>query len=132
ETYLPAFWARVNEANVASVMTSYNRVNGEPASASPTLISRILRESWGFSGYVVSDCWAIRDIHEQHRVTAGPVESAALSVKAGCDLNCGCTYEHLPAALEQGLLDEAELDLSVGRLFETRLRLGMFDPPERV
>jgi len=132
ETYLPAFWALVNEAKVVSVMTAYNRVNGEPASASPTLLQRILRESWGFSGYVVSDCWAIRDIHEQHQVTPGPVESAAAAVKAGCDLNCGCTYEHLPAALERGLLTEAELDVSVGRLFEARLRLGMFDPPARV
>lgn len=132
ETYLPAFWALVNEAQVASVMTAYNRVNGEPASASPTLLAKILRESWGFAGYVVSDCWAIRDIHEQHLVTPGPVESAALAVKAGCDLNCGCTYEHLPAALEQQLLSEAELDVSVARLFETRMRLGMFDPPERV
>ncbi len=132
ETYLPAFWALVNEAGVASVMTAYNRVNGEPASASPTLLQRILRENWGFSGYVVSDCWAIRDIHEQHLVTPGPVESAVAALKAGCDLNCGCTYEHLPAALEQGLLSEADLDVSLARLFEARLRLGMFDPPERV
>ena len=132
ETYLPAFFALVNDGGVASVMTAYNRVNGEPTSASPTLLSQILRKSWEFSGYVVSDCWAIRDIHEQHLVTAGPVESAALSVKAGCDLNCGCTYEHLPAALEQGLVTEAELDVSVARLFEARMRLGMFDPPERV
>jgi beta-glucosidase len=132
ETYLPAFWALVSEARVASVMTAYNRVNGEPASASATLLRKILRESWGFTGYVVSDCWAIRDIHEQHQVTPGPAESAAAAVQAGCDLNCGCTYEHLPAALEQGLLSEAELDESVRRLFEARLRLGMFDPPERV
>jgi beta-glucosidase len=132
ETYLPAFAALVHEGGVESVMTAYNRVNGEPASASPTLLRRILRESWGFSGYVVSDCWAIRDIHEQHQVTAGPVESAAAAVKAGCDLNCGCTYEHLPAALEQGLLTEAELDVSLTRLFSARVRLGMFDAPERV
>ncbi len=132
ETYLPAFWALVNEGGVESVMTAYNRVNGEPASASVTLLSRILRESWGFAGYVVSDCWAIRDIHEQHQVTTGPVESAVASVKAGCDLNCGCTYENLPAALEQGLLTEAELDVSLRRLFSARIRLGMFDPPARV
>jgi beta-glucosidase len=132
ETYLPAFAALVNDGGVASVMTSYNRVNGEPTSASVTLLRRILRENWRFSGYVVSDCWAIRDIHEQHHVTPGPVESAAAAVKAGCDLNCGCTYEHLPAALEQGLLNEAELDVSVGRLFEARIRLGMFDPAARV
>jgi beta-glucosidase len=131
ETYLPAFSALV-DAGVAGVMTSYNRINGEPASASSTLISQILRQNWGFGGYVVSDCWAIRDIHEHHLVTPGPVESAALALKAGCDLNCGCTYEHLPAALEQGLITEAELDASVARLFETRLRLGMFDGPERV
>jgi len=132
ETYLPAFFALVQEGGVASVMTAYNRVNGEPASASATLLRRILRESWGFAGYVVSDCGAIQDIHEQHLVSAGPVESAAAALKAGCDLNCGCSYEHLPAALEQGLLDEAELDLSLGRLLTARIRLGMFDPPERV
>jgi beta-glucosidase len=132
ETYLPAFAALVREGRVEAVMTAYNRVNGEPCSASPTLVTQILRRDWAFSGYVVSDCWAIRDIHEQHHVTAGPVESAAAAVKVGCDLNCGCTYEHLPAALEQGLIDEAELDASVARLFDVRIRLGMFDPPERV
>jgi beta-glucosidase len=132
ETYLPAFHALVAEADVESVMTAYNRVNGEAASASPTLLRRILREAWGFSGYVVSDCWAIRDIHEQHRLTPGPVESAAAAVKAGCDLNCGCTYEHLPQAIELGLLTEAELDVCLTRLFTARMRLGMFDPPELV
>ncbi len=131
ETYLPAFFALVSEGGVASVMTAYNRLNGEPCSASP-LLAQVLRRDWGFSGYVVSDCWALRDIHEQHGVTPGPVESAALALKAGCDLNCGCTYEHLPAALEAGLISEAELDVSVERLFRARLRLGMFDPPERV
>jgi beta-glucosidase len=132
ETYLPAFRALITEGEVASVMTAYNRVNGEPASASPRLLQDVVRDSWGFDGYVVSDCWAVRDLHEQHQMTPGPVESAAAALKAGCDLNCGCTYEHLPAALEQGLVSEAELDVSVGRLFTARLRLGMFDPPSRV
>lgn len=132
ETYLPAFASLVREARVEAVMTAYNRVNGEPCSASPELVAHILRKRWGFSGYVVSDCWAIRDMHEHHGVTPGPVESAAAALKVGCDLNCGCTYEHLPAALEQGLIDEADLDASVARLFSVRIRLGMFDPPERV
>lgn len=132
ETYLPAFHALVREGGVASVMTAYNRVNGEAASASPTLIQQILRESWGFGGYVVSDCWAIRDIHEHHQLTPGPEESAAAALKAGCDLNCGCTYEHLPAAVERGLVSEAELDHSLSKLLAARLRLGMFDPPELV
>jgi beta-glucosidase len=132
ETYLPAFRALVGEAGVASVMTAYNRVNGEPASASPTLLHGVLRRSWGFTGYVVSDCWAIRDIHEHHQVTLGPEESAAVAISAGCDLNCGCTYEHLPAAVERGLVSEAALDASLAKLLAARLRLGMFDPPERV
>lgn len=132
ETYLPAFRALVSEAGVASVMTAYNRVNGEAASASPTLLRSVLRESWGFTGYVVSDCWAIRDIHEHHALTKGPEESAAAALCAGCDLNCGCTYEHLPAAVERGLVSEAELDASLAKLLTARLRLGMFDPPERV
>lgn len=132
ETYLPAFAALVREGEVAGVMTAYNRVNGEPASASPTLVAQILRNDWGFEGYVVSDCWALRDMHEQHLVTPGPVESAAAALLAGCDLNCGCTYEHLPAALEAGLISEADLDRALERLLRTRFRLGMFDPPEHV
>jgi len=132
ETYLPAFHECVREARAHSVMPAYNRVNGEPCSASPTLLQRILREEWQFEGYVVSDCWAVRDIHEHHHVTRSPAESAALAVRAGCDLNCGCTYEHIPEALAQGLLTEADLDVCLRRLFTARFLLGMFDPPERV
>jgi beta-glucosidase len=132
ETYLPAFHACVTEAKAHSVMSAYNRTNGEPCSGSITLLKQILRDEWGFSGYVVSDCWAIKDFHESHKVTKTWEESAAMAVKAGCDLNCGCTYEHLPSAVEQGLLSEAELDVCLQRLFRARLMLGMFDPAERV
>jgi beta-glucosidase len=96
------------------------------------LLEHILRREWGFEGYVVSDCWAIRDFHEHHGVTASFEESAAVAVKAGCDLNCGCSYEHIPAAVEQGLLGEADLDVCVKRLMQARMRLGMFDPPASV
>jgi len=132
ETYLPAFQACVTEAKAESVMAAYNRVNGEACPASDTLLGRILRDEWGFGGYVVSDCWAIRDLHESHGVTRTPEQSAAHALKAGCDLNCGCTYERLPAALAAGLLSEADLDRAVRRLFRARLRLGMFDTPARV
>lgn len=132
ETYLPAFHECVTEANAQSVMPAYNRTNGEPCCASETLLGQILREEWGFSGYVVSDCWAVRDFHENHKVTQTPEESAAMAVKAGCDLNCGCTYEHIPAAVRQGLLEERDLDVCLARLFRARMQLGMFDPPERV
>lgn len=132
ETYLPAFHACVTEAKAHSVMAAYNRTNGEPCSGSPTLLQKILREEWKFDGYVVSDCWAIRDFHENHHVTETWEQSAAVAVKAGCDLNCGCTYSHIPAAVAKGLLSEADLDVCVTRLFTARMALGMFDPPERV
>jgi beta-glucosidase len=132
ETYLPAFEACVVEAKAGSIMSAYNRTNGEPCSGSKTLLGRILRDEWGFDGFVVSDCWAIRDIHEGHKVTATFEESSAMAVKAGCDLNCGCAYSHLPAAVAQGLVSEGEIDICLRRLFTARMRLGMFDPPERV
>jgi beta-glucosidase len=132
ETYLPAFEACIVEAKAESIMAAYNRTNGEPCSGSPTLLGKILRGEWGFGGYVVSDCWAIKDFHENHKVTKSWEESAAMAVKAGCDLNCGCTYEHIPFAFAEGLLTEADLDVCVKRLFRARMKLGMFDPPARV
>lgn len=132
ETYLPAFFECITEGRAYSVMSAYNRTNGEACSASRTLLVDILRDEWKFEGYVVSDCWAIRDLHESHGITKSWTESAALAVKMGCDLNCGCTYEHIPAAVEQGLLSEADLDVCVKRLMLARMKLGMFDAPERV
>ncbi|HEX2733106.1 MAG TPA: glycoside hydrolase family 3 C-terminal domain-containing protein [Polyangiaceae bacterium] len=132
ETYLPAFHACVTEAKAASIMPAYNRTLGEPCAASDLLLRRILRQEWGFDGYVVSDCWAIRDFHEHHGVTQTAEESAALGVKAGCDLNCGCTYERIPEAVRLGLLEHTDLDRCLTRLFSARMRLGMFDPAERV
>jgi beta-glucosidase len=132
ETYLPAFKACVVEGKAMSVMGAYNRTNGEPCNASNTLLRKILRQEWGFGGYVVSDCGAIRDIHEHHKVTKTPEESAALAVKTGCDLNCGSIFHSLIEAVQQGLIDEATIDVGLKRLFTARFRLGMFDPPERV
>jgi beta-glucosidase len=132
ETYLPAFHACITEAKAESIMGAYNRTNGEPCCGSPTLLRHILREEWGFGGFVVSDCWAIKDFHESHRVTNSFEESAALAVQSGCDLNCGCAYSHIPVAVAGGLLREEDLDVCLRRLFRARMRLGMFDPPERV
>ncbi len=130
ETYLPAFEAAVVEAKVESVMGAYNRTNGEACCASPTLLGEILREKWAFDGHVVSDCWAIVDIYAHHKLVETREEAAALAVNAGCDLNCGNTYDALVGAVEQGLIDEATIDRSIKRLMQTRMRLGMFDPPE--
>jgi beta-glucosidase len=131
ETYLPAFRRLVDEG-VESVMGAYNRVNGEPCCASTLLLQEILRGEWGFAGHVVSDCGAIGDIHDHHKVTGSAEQSSALAVRNGCDLNCGTTYEALPAAVEGGLLSEQDIDRSLRRLLRTRFRLGMFDPPEHV
>ncbi|QJD69444.1 glucan 1,4-alpha-glucosidase [Xanthomonas campestris pv. badrii] len=131
ETYLPAFQALVQEGHVAAVMGAYNRVNGESASAS-TRLEGILRRDWGFDGYIVSDCAAIRDIWQNHKIVPTPEAAAALGVKHGTDLDCGDTYASLPKAVRAGLIDEAAIDTSLKRLMATRMRLGMFDPPAKV
>jgi beta-glucosidase len=83
ETYLPAFRACITEARAVSIMGAYNRTNGEACNASPTLLQQILRDEWGFEGYVVSDCGAITDIYRDHHVVNTPEEAAAIAVKAG-------------------------------------------------
>lgn len=125
ETYLPAFRELVTNAKVEGVMGAYNRVNGEPSCASPYLMSK-LRE-WGFDGYFVSDCWAICDFHANHHVTNTPIESAALALTTGCDVNCGCTYINVMAALENGLITKEHIRNACVHLMRTRIRLGMFD-----
>jgi beta-glucosidase len=122
----------VTEAKAVSVMPAYNRTNGEPCAASETLLVRILRGEWGFTGYVVSDCGAIGDIYRHHKTVETREAAAALAVKTGCDLNCGDTYCGLTDAVLTGLLKEEDLDIALLRLFEARFRLGMFDPPESV
>ena len=126
ETYLPAFEATVKEAEVESVMGAYNRVNGEPACGSESLLKKTLREKWGFKGHVVSDCWAVRDFHENHKVTATAPESAALAIRNGCDLNCGNTYLHMLEAVQEGLVTEEQITTACERLFTTRFLLGLF------
>ena len=128
ETYLPAFRALVEEAHVESVMGAYNLVNGEPACASPFLMGK-LRE-WGFDGYFTSDCWAIRDFHTTHCITATAPESAAMALKAGCDMNCGNTYLHILAALEKGLVTEEDIRRACVHVLRTRIRLGQLDRTE--
>jgi beta-glucosidase len=129
ETYLPAFKVLV-DAGVETVMGAYNRTLGEPCCGSTYLLKDILRGRWGFKGHVVSDCWAIRDFHENHKVTKSPEESAALALNAGCDLNCGCTYPELTVSHKKGLVTGEAIDIALTRLLRTRFKLGMFDPPE--
>ena len=130
ETYLPQFEACVKEAGVESVMGAYNRTNGEPCCAHSYLMGKVLLAEWGFEGHFVSDCWAIRDFHENHKVTSDPVESAALALEQGCDLNCGCTYLSLDQGLKEGKIDEELVRRSAIKLFTARYLLGLFEENE--
>lgn len=141
DTYLPAFRAAVIEGKAESVMCAYNRVNGEPACANTFLLEDKLRGAWKFNGYVVSDCDAIVDIYDGHRFTKTPAEAAAVSLKKGMDNECAdfftetkdnSDYRKYVEAVKQGLLSEKDLDIAVKRLFTARMRLGMFDAPDKV
>ncbi len=133
ETYTPHFKKTVQEAKVYSVMCAYQSFRGAPCCGNKFL-EELLRKQWGFKGYIVSDCWAIRDFYEKtgHHVVATPEEAAAMAMKSGTDLNCGDTYIHLVDAVKQGLIKEEDLDVSVKRIILARMKLGQFDPPEMV
>ncbi|MFO8020432.1 MAG: glycoside hydrolase family 3 C-terminal domain-containing protein [Promethearchaeia archaeon] len=132
ESYLPHFKKCITEGQASSVMCAYNRVNEYPACANSELLQHILREKWGFDGYIVSDCGAIADFNRPlgHKYTNRFYKSAAKAVKSGCDLNCGRTYRWLPIAYKKGLISEYHINRAVKRLFMARFQLGMFDPPE--
>lgn len=125
ETYLPAFEACVKEGKVEAVMGAYNRTNGVPCCGNKRLLIDILRKEWGFSGHVTSDCWAIRDFHEGHHVTGTAIESVAMAMNNGCDLNCGTLFGFLVQAVRQGLVKEERLDEAVTNLFMARMKLGV-------
>jgi beta-glucosidase len=127
ETYLSAFKYCIDHADPSAVMGAYNRVNGEACCGSKTLLKDILYGEFGFKGYVVSDCGAIRDINAGHKITQNEAESAALAVNNGCQLNCGDAYLSLVDAYEEDLVTEETITECVEKLFEARFRLGMFD-----
>jgi len=135
ETYLYAFKECVKVAHAASVMGAYNKLNGVPCCASKFLLTDLLRDEWGFDGYVVSDCGAILWNRVFHRYFSSFAQSAAWAVKSGCDLECGTlynAYQALRRAIKIGFITEKEIDRAVTRLMKARFKLGMFDPPEEV
>ncbi|WP_457417716.1 glycoside hydrolase family 3 C-terminal domain-containing protein [Roseateles sp. P5_E7] len=132
DTYLPAFRAAMVDAQAGSIMCAYNRVNGEPACASQSLLVKTLREDWKFNGYVVSDCDAVVDIHAHHKYAVDAAAGAAVALKAGVDNECnGATLSHTPGlgerykqALARGYIRAADIDTALVRLFSARLRNG--------
>ncbi len=127
ETYLPAFKALVSEAKVEGVMSAYNGLYGKPTVASPLLLQEILREEWGFDGYITSDCGAVAGVYNKFHYVNTPAEAAAVALQAGTNLNCGRTFAQLKQALAQGLVTEDLIHERCKQLFKTRFRLGMFD-----
>ncbi|MCK4343839.1 MAG: glycoside hydrolase family 3 C-terminal domain-containing protein [Bacteroidales bacterium] len=132
ETYLPAFKACIVEGGAFSIMGAYNRFRDEACCASNLLLKEILRNKWGFEGYVVSDCGAIMDIYQGHKMVKTAAEASAMAVKAGCDLTCGGEYYALDEAVEKDLIKENEIEIALKRLMTARFKLGMFDPPGKV
>jgi beta-glucosidase len=132
DTYLPAFEAAVRQGRVGGVMGAYSALYGVPDCADHFLLTDLLRQQWGFDGYVVSDCGAIRDIWSGHKYVATPEEAAADAVKAGCDICCGRDYNALIGAVQKGLVTKSEIDHALAYALKTRFRLGLFDPPDLV
>ncbi len=134
DTYLPAFRATIVDAKADSIMCAYNAVEGQPACGSDLLMKTVLRGYWNFQGYVTSDCGAIDDFFQKnaHHTSPDSPDASADSLLHGTDTNCGQTYKTLPAAVKAGLISEADIDVSLRRLFEARIQLGLFDPPSMV
>lgn len=132
ETYLPHFKKCVVDGKAYSIMCAYNRFRGEACCGSNLLIQQILRDEWGFEGLMVSDCWAVPDMYNFHKIVKTPEEASSIAVKSGTDLECGNAYPSLISAVEHGLITQSEIDTAVKRIFTARFKLGMFDSPERV
>jgi beta-glucosidase len=134
DTYLPAFRATIAEGKAGSTMCAYNSLDHEPACANKMLLQQILRGDWGFQGYVTSDCDAIDDFSQPkgHHFATNHQTGSVDGIETGTDTDCGTSYLALGDAIRNHLMPEADLDIAVKRLFTARMKLGMFDPPERV
>jgi len=135
DTYLPAFRATIVEGKADSIMCAYNAIDGKPACASDLLLGQILRDDWGFKGFVTSDCGAIDNFFEKdgHKYSKDAEEASVAGIRAGTDTNCGETYsKNLANAVHKGMIQESELDVPLRRLFLARFKLGLFDPPSQV
>ena len=134
ETYLPAFKALVQEADVKEVMCAYNRYEDEPCCGSDRLLHQILRNEWGYKGIVVSDCWAINDFFTEghHNTEPDAKHATSKAVLTGTDLECGSSYAQLVQAVKDGLIKESDIDVAITRLMTARFELGEMDDPSMV
>ena len=128
ETYLPAFKMLVQKGKVESIMGAYQRLYGESCSGSKYLLTDILRKDWGFKGHVVSDCGAVTDMYEGHKLVKSEAEAVAFAIKAGLNLECGNSMRTMKDAIQQKLITEKDLDKALLPLMMTRLKLGILQP----
>ena len=133
EYYLPAYEACIKEGKAASIMAAYNAINDIPCGANPWLLTKVLREEWGFNGYVVSDCGGPGNLVSAHQYVKTPELAAMVSIKAGLDLECGDNIykEPLLNAFKKGMVTMADIDTAAYRVLRARMKLGLFDNPDK-
>jgi len=131
ENFLVPFQVAVEEAKVGSVMASYNEIDGIPSHVNRWLLNRVLREEWGFRGYVTSDGDGLQMLIQTHHVAGNKLDAAAQAIAAGVDydLSDGSVYRTLIAQVKQGTVPESDVDRAVARVLATKFRLGLFDNP---
>lgn len=127
DTYLPAFKELITKAGVSGVMCAYNRYQGEPCCGNDQLMMDILREQWRFKGYVTTDCGALPDFFKNHKTHPDEISTIADAISVGTDLDCGSLYKRLSEAVDKGAIYETQINKSLRRLFEIRMRMGLFD-----
>lgn len=132
DTYLPAFYRLIKEANVSGVMCAYNSFKGQPCCGSNLFLRKILLHDWKFNGYITSDCWAISDFIYGHKTHKDSISASSDAVLHGTDLECGNVYRSLTEAVEAGMITEEQVDISLKKLLKIQFRLGMFDPQDKV
>lgn len=133
ETYMPAFKSAIMEAGAYSIMTSYNAVNGRPVSASSYMLQELLRDEWGFKGYVTTDCNALGDSFWSHKVGTNILDGTAIPLLTGIDLECGDFFRfHLKNAFLEGYVTEKDIEKATFRLYKAKFLLGIFDNQDSV
>ncbi|MBS1653908.1 MAG: glycoside hydrolase family 3 C-terminal domain-containing protein [Bacteroidetes bacterium] len=132
EYYFPAFEACIRDGQAAAIMSAYNAINDIPCTANPWLLTKVLRNEWGFKGYVVSDCGAPNNLVTRHLYVKTKELAAMVSIKAGLDLECGDNIfkEPLLNAYKLGMVTAADIDSAAYRVLLARMKLGLFDNPE--
>jgi beta-glucosidase-like glycosyl hydrolase len=129
EEFFAPFEAVVQEGKIGTVMASYNEINGVPSHVNRWLLKDLLRDEWGFEGFVISDGWGVDDLYRLHFVAANEVEAAEKAFSSGVDVELGRCFRHLEQAVESGKISEDVLDAAVAKILRVKFQLGLFENP---